>query len=249
MGPLEVVMALASSTIAADQIDPKEVSCRLRTLRRHVWFLRRTGITAQDIEREVRRILRASAQIQTNELFLDRRSCSRILTHWWHESRYLDTRGQPLALRFDGPAPTFRSLVGAAIPGTDAAQALRVLKRSGLVSRRGNGRIRLISGISLPLEGPRDVLSMTLEFLAAASDTGYMNLRAVEDERPRRLQRSVFTEHLDRRHLRAYEEFLDESAQAFLAMHHAWLKRHESRHAPRQTTRRGRVGIGLLRTA
>ena len=71
---------------------------------------------------------------------MDERMFPRILAHWQHESAYLNNRGQPLALRFEGHSPTFRSLVRAAVPGADASRMLGALKRYRLVSQSPRGR-------------------------------------------------------------------------------------------------------------
>ena len=88
-------------------------------------------------------------------------------------------------------------------------------------------------------------LGATLASLEALTDTCYVNLRAGQPTRSRsRLQRRAYTEYFDRRHLRAYEEFLNESAQVFLAMHESWLKRHEVKRVdPRRICP---VGVGVF---
>jgi hypothetical protein len=92
------------------------------------------------------------------------------------------------------------------------------------------------------------LLGATLASLEALTDTCYANLRAGQPTRSgSRLQGRAFTEHLDRRHLRAYEEFLNESAQVFLAMHETWLKRHEVKRVdPRRIFPAG-VGVFTIR--
>ena len=101
-----------------------------RTFGRHIWFLRRAGITSKQIEQEIARNLRRC--IKVRELTVpaaDERNYPRILTHWQHDSAYLDHSGRPRTLRFDGHSPTFRSLVRASVPGANASRALDTLKR------------------------------------------------------------------------------------------------------------------------
>ena len=81
----------------------------------------------------------------------------------------------------------------------------------------------MVSSRAVGQRGP--VLGLTHAALEALTDTCYANLAARQGTS--RIQRTAFTDYLDRRHLRAYEEFLKESAQAFLSMHETWLKRHE----------------------
>lgn len=221
-----------------------------RTLGRHIWFLRRAGITAEQIEQEIERCLGQCFNIRELPVpAADERIYPRILAHWRHESAYLDNRGQPRALRFEGHSPTFRSLVRAAVPGADASKALRTLKRYRLVSQSTQGVVRLRTDEFFPRGVQRGLsLGTTLASLEALTDTCYVNLHAGQPTRPRsRLQRRAYTEYLDRRHLRAYEEFLDESAQIFLAMHESWLKRHEVKRVdPRRICRAG-VGVFAMR--
>ena len=97
----------------------------------------------------------------------------RILAHWQHESAYLDNRGQPRALRFEGPSPTFRSLVRAAVPGADASKVLGALKRYRLVSQSTHGVVRLLAdGFSPSGEQQGSLLGTTLASLEALD--GYL---------------------------------------------------------------------------
>jgi hypothetical protein len=236
--------------VARNAIGITELGHWQRTLGRHVWFLRRAGVPSAKIEREITRHLRECRNIRELPApAADERMHPRILTHWLHESAYLDNRGLPRALRFKGHTPTFRSLVRAAVPGADASKVLGAMKRCRLVSQSAHGIVRLLAVGSFQRgvqQGP--LLCATLASLEALTDTCYVNLRAGQPmSSGSRLQGRAFTEHLDRRHLRAYEEFLNESAQVFLAMHEAWLKRHEVKRVdPRRIFPAG-VGVFTIR--
>jgi len=219
-----------------------------RTLGRHVWFLRRAGITSDQIEREVAKSLRQLVNPQAVPVpEVKGQLYARILACWQHQKAYLDKGRRPRALRFQGRFPTFRSLVRAVAPEADASKLLGEMKRSGLISQRSDGLIRfLVDELSRSeaQEGP--LLRATLASLYALTDTCYANLR--DDPSAKRsppIRGMVYSDHLDRRQLRAYEEFMTESGQVFLAMHEAWLKRHEVRDGdPRRPVRR--VGIGVF---
>ena len=220
-----------------------------RTLARHIWFLRRAGIASAQIEREAARSLEACLGLRKLQVpASDERMYARILTHWQHASGYLDTKGRPLALRFEGRSPTFRSLTRAAVPGADASKALAALKCYRLVSHSTLGIIRLLTdGFSLDgVQGGR-LLSLTHAALEALTDTCFANLRPHQDPNSAsRIQQIACTDYLDRRHLRAYEEFLNESAQAFLTMHETWLKRHEGKGLNPRRKRLTRAGVGVF---
>jgi len=220
-----------------------------RTLARHIWFLRRAGIASAQIEREVARRLEECLGLRKLQVpASDERMYARILTYWQHESGYLDTKGRPLALRFEGRSPTFRSLIRAAVPGADALKALAALKCYRLVSHSTHGIIRLLTdGFSLDGSRRGRLLSLTHAALEALTDTCYANLRPRQDPNSAsRIQRTAYTDYLDRRHLRAYEEFLNESAQAFLTMHETWLTRHEGMGLNPRRKRLTRAGVGVF---
>ena len=220
-----------------------------RTLARHIWFLRRAGIASAQIEREVARRLEECLGLRKLQVpASDERMYARILTHWRHESGYLDAKERPLALRFEGRSPTFRSLTRAAVPGADASKALAALKCYRLVSHSTHGIIRLLTdGFSLDGSRRGRLLSLTHAALEALTDTCYANLRPRQDPNSAsRIQQIACTDYLDRRHLRAYEEFLNESAQAFLTMHETWLKRHEVKGLNPRRKRLTRAGVGVF---
>jgi hypothetical protein len=91
------------------------------------------------------------------------------------------------------------------------------------------------------------LLSQTHVALEALTDTCYANLRPRQDPNSAsRIQQIACTDYLDRRHLRAYEEFLNESVQAFLTMHETWLKRHEVRGRNPRRKALTRAGVGMF---
>ena len=220
-----------------------------RSLARHVWFLRRAGIPSAQIEREVARTLRQCLQIRPLSIpTAEARMVPRILAHWQNDSVYLDHKGQPRALRVEGRSPTFRSLVRAAVPGADTSMALAALRRHPWVSYRSEGVVRLLADGILPRGAPREpLLSETLAALDALTDACYANFRARHRSGGiSRFQRTVYTDYVDRRSRRAYEEFLNESAHVFLAMHETWLKRHEVKRVDPRHKQWGRVGVGVF---
>jgi hypothetical protein len=215
-----------------------------RTLGRHIWFLRSAGITSVQIRRDIARQLGQYRNIRGLSVpGATERMVHRILVHWQHESAYLDNRGGPRALRFEGHSPTFRSLVRAAVPGADASAILGALKRHRLVSHN-HGVVRLLVDSFFPRGGQRGfLLSTTLASLEALTDTCFVNLRT---DHAMRFHGRAYTEYLDRRHLKAYQEFLNESAQVFLMMHEAWLKRHEVKGVDPRRKQICRMGVGVF---
>jgi len=220
-----------------------------RTLGRHIWFLRRAGIPSAQIEREVIRKMRECIRPQKLRVSAsDERLCAQIMAQWRNDSVYLNAQGVPLTLRFAGRSPTFRSLVRAAVPQANASLALAAMRTVRLVSHNTQGNIRLIADGQPSRSVPRGaMLEATHAALEALTDTCYANLHAPRHAiGPPRLQRVTYTEYLNPRSLQAYEEFLSESAQVFLAMHESWLKRHEPKNPDCERKPRSRVGVGVF---
>jgi hypothetical protein len=220
-----------------------------KTLARHIWLLRRAGIASRQIEREVACSLGQCVRLRKLPVSAsDEPMYARVLAIWRHECAYLDNKGQPRALRLEGRSPTFRSLVRAASPRADAMKALSALKRYRLVSHRTHGLVRLIADGYFPCgkdRGPE--LGLAHAALEGLTETCYGNLQARQPpDGASRTQRTAYTDYLDRRHLHAYEEFLKESAQAFLAMQETWLKRHEVKSLDPRRKPLSRVGVGVF---
>ena len=145
--------------VARNTMELGEIGHWQRTLGRHIWFLRRAGITSAQIKREIARQLGQYRNIRGLSVpGANERMVPRILAHWQHESAYLNNRGQPLALRFEGHSPTFRSLVRAAVPGADASEVLGALKRYRLVSH-SHGVVRLLADGLLPARWATGILA------------------------------------------------------------------------------------------
>jgi hypothetical protein len=139
-------------------------------------------------------------------------------------------------------------LVRAAAPRADASKVLSALQRYGLVSSSDQGFVRLTAdGFLTWGEEPGVELALSHVALEALTETCYSNLRARQrpDKSPR-IQRTVYTDYIDHRHRRAYDEFLNESAQAFLTMHEAWLMRHEVKNSDSRRKTLTRAGVGLF---
>jgi hypothetical protein len=219
-----------------------------KTLARHVWLLRHAGVPSVQIERQIARTLRQCSTLREAGVpAADEHRVSRILTHWRHVSTYLNNKGQPRALPFDGRSPTFQSLVRAAAPGMQALTALAALQSYHLVSHT-RGVVTLYADGLFPYTAPGvPLLSVTLAALDALTDARNLNPHARQpSESPSRIQRIAYTDYLDPRSRRAYREFLTESAQVFLAMHESWLKRHEVLGVDLERKPSRRIGVGVF---
>lgn len=219
-----------------------------RTIARQIWLLRHAGIAALEIEREVERSLRQCHAIEELPVpTAHERWVARILAHWRHESAFLDDKGQPRALPFDGRGRTFRSLVRAAVPGADTSTVLGALQRYHLVTRTHAGLRLMAEDFPRYAEQRGPILQAALLALEALTDTCCSELRARRHSTTlSRIPRMIYTEYLDPRAHQDYDEFLNESTQVFLMMHESWLKRHEIKTIDPGRKILRRMGVGLF---
>jgi hypothetical protein len=227
-----------------------------RTLDRLVYFVRLSGVPPALIQREFAASIQRYRSIQqarvppTHQL-----AYPRVLARWKDDRTFLDGRGRPRALRFDGPEPNFKTLVEGALPNADPADVLASFKRHRIVSQDPNGAITVLRDMFVPA-GPRlgwDIY-IVLVSLQGLAETCYENIRGRARGRIPLVHRFAYTEKFDPRYLRQYDRFFRKSAGSFLELHHDWLRRHE-RTEPLRKSRRPRtsrlrsefntVGVGL----
>jgi hypothetical protein len=226
------------------------------TLDRFVWVLRRAGIPSAHIIRQITRSVRKYRRMRRESLpSAHELAYPRVVAHWQDDNRFLDGKGRPRSLPYDGPGSSFRELVQAALPEANPVDVLAALKRYRLVSRDGDGPIRLLRNAFVP-RGPRlgYMLYIILTSLQGLAETCYENIRDAPRARIPLLQRYAYTEHFDARYLRQYDRFLRKTGRAFLRLHQDWLRRHERAEPPRsqKPTKAHssrptclRVGVGL----
>ena len=104
-----------------------------------------TGLT----RKEVRRI-QAAGGIDLGTVNQQYNRAARVLTGWIREPAFLDARGRPAALPFEGAAPSFADLVrrfsGDIPPRAIADELIRV----GAVKRLRDGRLKLVERAYVP---------------------------------------------------------------------------------------------------
>jgi len=237
----------ASSRIAVKRIDGARHW--RKSLDRLVWFLLRAGVDHTEIVRALRTSLRnhqgtRPLAVPDPEVL----EYSRILTHWQTEPAFLDEHGKARSLPLSGGSVSFKSLARQALPHADAADILNVLSRYRLLSCSRDGRVRMLASAFLPRGARRaQFLAYTLSALEGIIDTCYANLTSHEPSKNiGHMQRAVFAERFDLKHLAEYDAFLRDSAAAFLTKHDAWLKRREVKQPGPARRRIGYVGVGIF---
>ena len=115
-----------------------------------------TGIHRKDVARVL------AAAEPGDESAADRVTCAAgVIAGWRRDRRYLDARGVPASLPFDGRSPTFSDLVRQYGRGDTPARAvLDELVRIGAATRLRDGRIRLVAAAYVPESASPEALAI-----------------------------------------------------------------------------------------
>ncbi len=231
------------------------------TLDQYIWILLRANISPEEVSKRVASSLNKHRRVNgialpTSDIHLYARATSA----WRNDAAYLEpeTR-EPRVLSFGGRAPSFESLIRAALPTDDPRSVLQTLIRHNLVARDRRGRLRLLEPSFVPrhTEERAAFLAIGLSSIEAFMGTLYQNLRASDPtRRVGGFQRLAVTEQFDLSHLREYDKFVRENGQAFLELHQQWLQKQEVRQSRiakatdrsprRRRLRASAVGIGVF---
>lgn len=154
-----------------------------------------------------------------------RNRLARVLTGWFESPRFSDAEGRPLMLAFDGPEPSFASLVRAFSGDIYPRIILDELLEVGAVKVLKDGSVRVLTrrytaGGAEPAalqhlgRTAQDLFSTLEHNLAAPPDA-----RLYDD--------AVVSVHLDRAALPLFRRLLRQRGAAFLEDVEGWVSEHE----------------------
>ena len=188
--------------------------------------------------KEIRRLRTQEADAPTSRAEPDR--LARVLAAWHQHADFLDARGKPRRLAARGPHPSFETLVdrfGGDIPAT---AILKELERAGAVETAADGRIRAKTRYYMIGQLNEAAVLRSGEVLEDLGNTIHHNL-ARDDRTPSRFEGRATSRHVDKRKAKAFNEFVEREAEAFLERVDQWLTDHESSEG-KQTVR---LGLGV----
>ena len=170
-----------------------------------------TGMARRDVGR-----IRKEIAGDEPQALLRMNSATRMLTGWYLDPDYLDRKGQPRDLAFDGEGATFTSLARKYAGSTAAITMLKELLRVEALAETKEGRLRVHHNL----------------------------VRA--PEQPARFVGRATNARIPKRHAAAFDDFVEREAQSFLERVDAWLSKHEAPGAEGRQQRNLRLGIGVF---
>jgi hypothetical protein len=169
---------------------------------------------------------------------------SLVLTAWHLDPRFVDAKGKPLPLTFEGEGVTFATLVrhcsGGDVP---LSTLLRELRTAGSIHQLPNGKWEPLTRSYLPHTIDENVIRLWGSGMADVASTYVHNLTRTA-KMPARFERAAVNGRVAKSALPEFRKFLDQEGQAFLERLDAWLSEHEAQTgAPDEQVIR--LGVGM----
>ena len=199
-----------------------------------------TGMARRDVGR-----IRKEIAGDEPQALLRMNSATRMLTGWYLDPDYLDRKGQPRDLAFDGEGATFTSLARKYAGSTAAITMLKELLRVEALAETKEGRLRVLTRYyrALALD-PAKALQAGSVMEDAGTAVHHNLVRA--PEQPARFVGRATNARIPKRHAAAFDDFVEREAQSFLERVDAWLSKHEAPGAEGRQQRNLRLGIGVF---
>ena len=196
-----------------------------------------TGIPRKEVGR-VRRLPIESDGVLEGQ----RNRAARVLTAWMRDERFLDSKGDPLDLPFEG-ATSFSELVKAHSGDITPRAIADELARNGAITVVDN-KYRLTSRSYTPSSGSPELLEIYGTDSAELMDTIAHNLmRSPEDHRL--YQQKVSYDNVPIEYLEAFRKLSGRMSQRLLEELDHWLAEHDRDHNP-DVLGSGSARIGLM---
>ena len=195
-----------------------------------------TGLSRKEVAR-----LRQLPPVERVELDERYNRAARIISGWLHDPDFLDRKGDPDSLPFDGPR-SFSQLVrrhsGDMTPRAMADELLRV----GAIEITPHGEYRLTARGYVPATGDEEKLQVLGTDTRDLIETIDHNLTHPPEQA--RFQRKVLYDNVPEEYVEAFERLATRLSQNVLEQLDDWLARHD-RDATPGVSGNGRVRLGL----
>lgn len=213
-----------------------------------------TGIDRKEVKR-IKDMLQENTIAQEAQSSQDR--ITRVLTAWHRDSEFCDDSGIARTLPIEGDHASFQALARRFGGDVPRQALLKEMLRVGVLERTEEG-VYPLSRYFFPAQSDPQALLRAGSVISELGETLFHNLYSVDDSKPnnklrRRFERRATNNLIDRRHVKAFHEFLDVEGQAFLERVDAWLSEHEmsepvSSESPtdHRATRGVRLGVSIF---
>lgn len=196
-----------------------------------------TGISRKEVKRQ--RELLAQASEPPSGKTTD---ATRVLSGWHQDEAFVDGKGRPLPLPFDGWGATFGELCRRYGGDVAATTMKKELVRVGAIGEGADGRLVALRRYYMPTPFDSQWIINAGSVFADLGDNINHNLVA-DDNKPSRFLGRATDGSIDAAAIPEFRDFVEKHGGPFLELVDDWLTRHR---AHQGTARRVRLGVGLF---
>jgi len=169
---------------------------------------------------------------------------ARVVSGWVHAKRYLDDKGRPLALPFDGVKVSFAALVKDFSGDVPPRAVLDELLQAGIVERKTDGRLRLLQRAYIPKAGEIEKLGILGTDVAGLIATIDHNIQSAGDDPY--FQRKVYYDNMSEEAVAELRELIALRGQELLEEMNHWMAQRDRDANPKAAgTGRKAAGVGV----
>lgn len=179
-----------------------------------------TGLSRNDVKR-IR--VQSEAPNPTVNSDTKRYGLGTLLREWHTNISYLNDKGEPMVLSFEGKEPSFSSLARRFFSDVPATTTLRELIEAGAVARDDEGRVMALRDYFLPAPGNVQNTERMGGLIADFVGTVSYNLQRQAHE-PSRIEIRTTEEDIAKIHEPAFRKVLEREATKFYRRIELWLK-------------------------
>ena len=242
-----VRVLLANKVIYAtfDQIARQvfvEVADKDFTLKGRKQTVSRVALVTGLSRKEVLRIKR-EPPLADRELGRTFHRAARLISTWCNQTEYVDGKGEPLSLPFDG-AVSFSSLVGDVGGDLTPRAVLDELREAGIVNVDAARRVHLLNKAYVPNRDETQIMKILGTDVGDLAETISYNLNKPADQT--RFQLKVSYDNLPQECLENLHRMVSERGHDVLVEFDRWLRQQDRDANPQvQGTGRVRAGVGI----
>lgn len=202
-----------------------------------------TGLGRREVKR-LRDLIESPAPLDTDSALNTVNQASRLLSGWHQDPDFSTAPGKPKLLAPRGKG-SFEALAKRYAPDIPPTVILKELKDVGAIRETAAGRLRALARYYMPSESALESMVRSGSVLADFSTTVVHNL--FSGDKPTRFEGRATSLRVKRRAERAFQQYLEREAMAFLEDADAWLTAHEVAADDEEPGTRLGVGVYMIR--
>lgn len=198
-----------------------------------------TGISRKEVKRQ-RDLLSSQYPVVKSKTT----DATRVLSGWFQDADFLDSKMQPMLLREHGEAPSFETLCERYSGDIAAQTMLKELLQTETIKRSSNGDLRVVRRFYQPAKHDDENLAWGVSMIRDLAVTMNNNVFLSNDAKPR-FGRKAETVRMIPATVLEFRKYLDQRGQFFLEEIDAWLTKNEASDDARESEF-VRLGVGVF---